>query len=287
MRGSSPSDGMTMLVVTHEMGFARDVADRVIFMDRGAIVERGTPDRDLRRAPPSRRTRAFLERLLERERRHQEHAMTRSRMVAAEGAEISCWRRAIAVVILPVGSTEQHGPHLPDAGRHAARRRGRAPRRAPRRRDALVMPTVWRGLAEHHMSLGATLSIDFDTFFALLRGLTRSLVRHGFRRVLLLNGHGGNIAALTVIANELGVELGADRVATYFLLARDGFKAILERQTTVRHACEAETSMLLALAPELVDMDAAARLEAPAGGLSRGFARWRPIEHWSSNGVIG
>ena len=58
--------GMTMLVVTHEMGFARDVADDVIFMDRGAIVERAPPER-IFAAPAEPRTRAFLERLLERE----------------------------------------------------------------------------------------------------------------------------------------------------------------------------------------------------------------------------
>ncbi len=65
MRGLA-EQGMTMLVVTHEMGFARDVADDVIFMDRGAIVERGAPDR-IFAAPAEARTRAFLERLLERE----------------------------------------------------------------------------------------------------------------------------------------------------------------------------------------------------------------------------
>jgi ABC-type polar amino acid transport system ATPase subunit len=58
--------GMTMLVVTHEMGFARDVADDVVFMDRGAIVERAPPDR-IFAEPAEARTRAFLERLLERE----------------------------------------------------------------------------------------------------------------------------------------------------------------------------------------------------------------------------
>lgn len=65
MRGLA-EQGMTMLVVTHEMGFARDVADDVVFMDRGAIVERATPDRIFSQ-PAEPRTRAFLERLLERE----------------------------------------------------------------------------------------------------------------------------------------------------------------------------------------------------------------------------
>ena len=58
--------GMTMLVVTHEMGFARDVADDVIFMDKGKIVERGAPE-TIFESPKEPRTRAFLERLLDRE----------------------------------------------------------------------------------------------------------------------------------------------------------------------------------------------------------------------------
>jgi ABC-type polar amino acid transport system ATPase subunit len=65
MRGLA-EQGMTMVVVTHEMGFARDVADDVVFMDRGAIVERAAPDR-IFSDPAEGRTRAFLERLLERE----------------------------------------------------------------------------------------------------------------------------------------------------------------------------------------------------------------------------
>ena len=65
--------GMTMLVVTHEMGFARDVADEVIFMDKGIIVEHSSPDRIFDQ-PTEARTRAFLERLLEREGGNRRHA---------------------------------------------------------------------------------------------------------------------------------------------------------------------------------------------------------------------
>ena len=57
------SSGMTMIVVTHEMGFAREVADRVLYMDKGAIVEEGGPDQVFG-APQSERTRAFLARVL-------------------------------------------------------------------------------------------------------------------------------------------------------------------------------------------------------------------------------
>jgi creatinine amidohydrolase len=111
--------------------------------------------------------------------------------------------------------------------------------------------------------------------------------------VLILNGHGGNIAAIGAIANELGAELATPIAATtYWLLAREAFGKILERQTTVRHACEAETSMVLALAPELVDMELAQQAVGPtspeifevAGGEVQ---RYRSFEARTSHGAIG
>lgn len=201
-----------------------------------------------------------------------------------------------AVVIVPVGSTEQHGPHLPTqvdsllVREIALRAAGQASSATP----IVVAPTVWSGLAEHHMSLGGTISLDFATFLALLRCVCRSLVRQGFRRVLLLNGHGGNIAALTVVVNELAVELDAPiTTASYWPLASEAFARILERQKTVRHACEAETSMLLAVAPELVDMTKAAEAVGPT---SRELAevvgtdavhRWRSFKARTHHGAIG
>lgn len=200
-----------------------------------------------------------------------------------------------AVVILPVASTEQHGPHLPtqvDAllvGEIARR----AARLASERVPVVVAPTVWSGLAEHHMSLGGTLSLGLAEFHALLRALCRSIVRQRFRRVLILNGHGGNIAAIGAIANELGAELAAPIAATtYWLLAREAFAKILERQTTVRHACEAETSMVLALAPDLVDMKLAEQAVGPTSPEIFEIAgsevqRYRSFQARTSHGAIG
>ena len=201
-----------------------------------------------------------------------------------------------AVVIVPIGSTEQHGPHLPTQVdcllvTEVARR---AARRAYASVPTLITPTIWSGLAEHHMSLGATLSLDFATFFALVRGICRSLVRHGFRKILLLNGHGGNIAALTVAVNELAVELAAPiATTTYFRLAEPAIAKILEKQTGVRHACEAETSMVLALEPTLVDMSLAANAVGPtereiaqAAGTDAAH-RWRSFKSRTAHGAIG
>lgn len=213
-----------------------------------------------------------------------------------KASELNALAARDAVVIVPVGSVEQHGPHLPTqvdtllAGEVARR----AARMVATSDPIVVVPTVWSGLAEHHMSLGGTLSLDFPTFFALLRCICQSLVRHGFRRILLLNGHGGNIAALTVVVNQLAVELDAPiATTTYWHLASGEFGKILERQTNVRHACEAETSMLLALAPELVDVAKAAETVGPTEPELAQIAgtdavhRWRSFRSRTSHGTIG
>ena len=81
-------------------------------------------------------------------------------------------------------------------------------------------PTLWCGLAEHHMAFGATITLDFATFHSVIRCVCASILRHGFRRLTLLNGHGGNIKALDVIAGELKHELGARVVsATYWTVS--------------------------------------------------------------------
>ena len=213
-----------------------------------------------------------------------------------KAAEINSLAARDAVVIVPVGSTEQHGPHLPTQVDSLLVREIaiRAARMASSATPIVVTPTVWSGLAEHHMSLGGTISLDFGTFLSLLRCVCRSLVRQGFRRILLLNGHGGNIAALTVVVNELAVELNIPLATTsYWPLASESFARILERQKTVRHACEAETSMLLAVAPDLVDM---AKAAGAVGPTNRELAevvgtdavhRWRSFKARTSHGAIG
>ena len=99
---------------------------------------------------------------------------------------------------------------------------------------------------------------------------------------------------LTVVVNELAVEFDAPiATTTYLLLAQPEFANILERQATVRHACEAETSMVLALAPELVDMSLAAgavgptERELPKSPAPMRRIRWRSFKSRTSHGAIG
>jgi creatinine amidohydrolase len=179
-----------------------------------------------------------------------------------------------ATVIMPVGSMEQHGPHLPvqvDALLAGEVSRRAAEHLAPRV-PVVVTPTVWMGLAEHHMSFGGTFTLDFDAYQAVLRCLCRSVDRHGFPRIFILNGHGGNVSALGVIASALAHELRAKvATVTYWHLKETiaQFGRILEHQDNVLHAGEAESSMLLALVPELVDQDAMRNVEGPMGGIVR------------------
>lgn len=198
-----------------------------------------------------------------------------------------------AIVLVPVGSTEQHGPHLPvqvdalTSGEICLR----AARLVSKEQPVVVTPTVWTGLAEHHMDFGGTFTLDFDTFRALLACICESLTRHGFRRIFLLNGHGGNIAALNTIVQELSQELEAPIcTATYPHLdaVAEKYGQILERQRNVQHAGEAETSMMLELAPDLVDQQAAEEaVEVRADWKEGGVFRLRTFSQVTENGYIG
>ncbi|MBN8873199.1 MAG: creatininase family protein [Rhodospirillales bacterium] len=204
--------------------------------------------------------------------------------------------REDAIVILPVASLEQHGPHLPvevDSilGETVARRTADAV--AARGQPVLVLPVLWTGLSEHHMSFGGTVTLDNATFAALVEGVVRSVLRHGFRRIVLLNAHGGNENALRTITDDLTPKLRVPIVQfTYWYAAAVAIAKILETQGGLQHACEAETAMMMAVRPELVATDriplaranTTPDLQDVVGG---GVYMWRSIGSRSGSGVIG
>ena len=168
------------------------------------------------------------------------------------------------VVILPVGALEQHGPHLP-VGVDANSVEGVALRAAETLRGCepptLVLPTLWYGYSPHHMAFKGTVTLRSETFLAVVADIAESVLGHGCRRIVLLNGHGGNVGSLDVVASRLGQAWrGRARIAavTYFHLVAS--RATEFRQSAaggMGHACEFETSLQLVLHPELVDMAAA------------------------------
>ncbi len=201
-----------------------------------------------------------------------------------------------AIVLIPVGSMEQHGPHLPvevDSALGEAVAIRIAETAAARGQQIVTLPPVWTGLSEHHMSFGGTITLELATMAALIGDVCRSLVRHGFRRLALLNSHGGNENALRSIADDLSPKLGVAIVEfCYWHAAAAPIAAILETQGALLHACEAETSMMLALRSDLVAMDRlthdnhppAVELEDVVG---TGMYRWRALASRTASGVIG
>jgi creatinine amidohydrolase len=199
-----------------------------------------------------------------------------------------------AIVLLPVASTEQHGPHLAtgvDTFLCSEVCRRVAAELAPCV-PAVVAPAVWFGLADHHVPFGGTFTISLATYYAVLRDLCRSMLGAGFRRIVIVNGHGGNMQALAAFTGELTRELGAPiATTTYFMEAVAEQAQILEDQNGVMHACEAETSMMMAVHPELVNES---RLDAAHGphfdltaSLIPSLKAFRTFAELTSSGVAG
>lgn len=205
------------------------------------------------------------------------------------------------IVIVPIGAVEQHGNHLPvgtDAFAVESVARSAAGRWSGER-PVVVLPTLWTGLSPHHMGLGGSITLRSETLISLVRDVCTSVLHHGARRILLLNGHGGNIAALDVVLTRLGeLALDVDRVAavTYWYLVgpRAG-----ELRTSGRggtgHAGEFETSLMLATHSALVEMDQAVTVypELPSSYLSSDLfetgtaRRFIPFDRLSASGTLG
>jgi creatinine amidohydrolase len=167
--------------------------------------------------------------------------------------------QGVDAVLLPFGSIEQHGHHMPlDTDCFIARELAlRAAEHAEQSGlRILVAPTVNVTLSWYHMEFPGTMRLVTDTFLRVFRDICDSLFRHGFETVVVVNGHGGNVAALTVAINEYYDITGRRMpVANWLEL---GSEVMAEMDTPTIHAEEAETSLALALG-QRVEMDLATR----------------------------
>lgn len=172
--------------------------------------------------------------------------------------EIKAYLERDDVVLLPVGSTEQHGPHLPimtDAAEAIAVAVG-----AGRRAGVLVAPPVWYGWTPHHMAYPGTVTLRAETLTALIEDVCQSLIYHGFKRIVIINGH--RVANLPPI--EIAVVRVRNRTGGYVALydlalsVREEMLRITSGEPgAVGHACEDETSQMLYSYGHLVEMDEA------------------------------
>ncbi|MBL8176892.1 MAG: creatininase family protein [Bryobacterales bacterium] len=163
---------------------------------------------------------------------------------------------ADALVVLPIGATEQHGPHLPTGTdwftiQAVAEESARI---ASAEIPVIVTPALPFGSSDHHLQFGGTLSLHTETYYRVLRELVESLVTDGFRRIFLLNGHGGNHEVAELAARDVALQREANVGAgSYWWMAWDGLVAAgghLGRRLP-GHAGDFETSMMLALRPDL------------------------------------
>lgn len=203
-----------------------------------------------------------------------------------------------SVLIIPVGSIEQHGHHLPvstdtilvDAVSHLG---------AERVADdvpILVTPTVWSGYSPHHMPFGGTLTLEYRTLLTTLENVADAALENGFDAVLFLNGHGGNASLISSVVSTVGVEHEEAEILglTYFQLASSFIDDIRESNIGgMAHGGEFETSLMAYLRPDLVSEGDATYWEESydlAGDdLLHGgpLSVYRTFDEYSETGAIG
>lgn len=176
--------------------------------------------------------------------------------------------RQAKVALIPVGSTEQHGPHLPlGTDFLIAKKLAEA---AAAETGVICTPAIPVGLSEHHRQFWGTLWVAPEHFRGYLRGIAESLAYHGIRRIIYVNGHGGNTAALGEVCRSLHREGIYALVWQWWWAVAELSAELFPRSGS--HAGEPETSMALHLLGGLVDREAleeAATGAAPRWGLNR------------------
>lgn len=168
-----------------------------------------------------------------------------------------------AVAVVPTGSVEQHGRHLPvgtDSLLAEAVVREAVNRAWSEEIPAVAFPALWTGFSPHHTPFGATVSIERDTLLNLVDDVCSSLIDIGFETVLFVNGHGGNAPAVALAVGDIGTRQSESDVAelSYIDLVEERFNSLREGpKGSAYHAGELETALMLYLHEEFVAMDQA------------------------------
>ncbi len=195
------------------------------------------------------------------------------------------------VVIVPVGSVEQHGPHCPmdvdiSAPFHMAAEVARRVEDFP----VIVAPPIWSGFTHYNMGFAGTISLRLETFQALVADVCRSIHANGFERIVTLNGHGGNAAPCRAVSWQLAEE----DVFTLSFSWWDAVAAELREWSAtcegVGHGGEWETAVQLHLRAQMVDMERASAddsLTAPLEGLPFAEFAERRRDTAAGTGIMG
>lgn len=151
-------------------------------------------------------------------------------------------------VLVPVGSTEQHGKHMAvDTDAYTAQE---ISRRVAEKAGVLVAPVISYGYSPHHMNFAGSVTLSFRTLVNVLKEVCGSLLHHGFKKIVIMNAHGGNTSSIRLALKEFEVETGVRAYSVMVYPSASGFGAegtkVLEQERG-GHACESETSVGLEL----------------------------------------
>jgi len=206
--------------------------------------------------------------------------------------EITSSLKETDTVVIPIGTIEQHGPHLPVGTDTLIPMR--IAELVAEKAKVLVAPPVSYGNSLSMMDMKGVFTISPETLASLLLDLCRSFSRQGFRKIVFVNGHGGNTQVLSFIGQRARIETGARIVRIdWWMIAAEEISKICESE--VVHADEGETSMMLACRPDLVDMTKAVKdnltdelVHELTGGKPKNMPLVVvPFQTWSRTGVIG
>lgn len=205
-----------------------------------------------------------------------------------------------SVLVLPIGSIEQHGHHLPVAtdtllvDAVATLGADRVADDVP----IVVSPPLWAGYSPHHLPFGGTLTLEFDTMLETVEEIADAALSNGFDALVLLNGHGGNKPLVEAATSTVGTDHPDAEIVglTYFDLAGAFVDEIRDSETGgMAHGGEFETSLLLHLRPELVREDemTAPNMDEPYDRATQDLlvggplSVYRGFDEYSGTGAIG
>ena len=204
------------------------------------------------------------------------------------------------VVVVPIGSMEQHGHHLPlltDTliGNEVVQRA-----EALLGDEALFLPMLWIGASDHHRAFPGTVSLSIDTYTRVIKDMLDSLIGAGYRRIFLLNSHAGNVTPAMAAITDKQIQyrfahpdLWLTFVSWFELINVEELEGDFKQKAIV-HACEWETSVIQAARPDLVGDDRPAiRRNLDSAFYSPDFRRpsriavARTMEQMSPSGAFG
>jgi creatinine amidohydrolase len=205
--------------------------------------------------------------------------------------------KANTVIVLPAGSTEQHGPHLPCAVDTiiAAGVVGHALARLPADVPAYALAPITYGKSDEHLHFPGTVTLEGTTLLETITQIGESVYRMGFRKLLIVNGHGGQPQVMEMAARELRLRHGDYTVLPHFTWrvphVAGQYMSDREKRLSM-HAGHAETAILMALAPHTVHMQHAVASYPPEFPSKVLSSDGRPACAWTArdfgpSGVIG